>query len=121
MFCQAEDAFFFRFFSAFDAFLPAFNPKQKTAPLSGERLFTGNQILLIRFFPDSFADESGQTAAISGFALESIAGTGAVVESNAFQNFSFDMALGLDIIKFVFHWAFLLFFPMLSVSFLTDC
>jgi len=62
------------------------------------------------FVPDSFADESGQAAAISGFAFESIAGTAAILEGNGLQNFGFDVGFGFNVIKFVLHFPVLLTF-----------
>ena len=59
--------------------------------------------LLVGFVPNFFADESGQAAAIGGFAFESIAGAFRGLESYAFENFSGDGLFGFDIIEFVLH------------------
>ena len=59
--------------------------------------------LFAGFIPNCFADESGQAAAIGGFAFESVAGTAGIGEGHAFKNFGFDVRLGFDIIEFVFH------------------
>jgi hypothetical protein len=67
--------------------------KYKTASfLRRKRLYKTSQKrkLLVRFFPNGFADKSGQAATIGGFAFESIAGAAGSFESNAFQNFGFD-------------------------------
>jgi len=57
----------------------------------------------VGFVPDGFADESSQAAAVGGFAFESITGVAFGLEGHTFQDFSFDMGLAFDVVKFVFH------------------
>jgi hypothetical protein len=80
--------------------------KKRTAakhPFCNSPLSTPVDELLLSFFPDFFADESGQAAAISGFAFESVAGTFGIREGNEFENFGDNSLFGFDIVEFVIH------------------
>ena len=60
--------------------------------------------LLLGGIPGGFADQSGQIAAVGGFAFESVADTivGGLV-GDAFQNFGGNVRFGFDVVKFVIH------------------
>ena len=66
--------------------------------------------LLVGFVPDLFFNESGQVAAVFGFAFESIAGAAAFGVGDTFGDFGGYRFFVLDIIESVIHFLFLLGF-----------
>lgn len=68
------------------------------------------QGLLVGFVPDFFFDESGQVAAVFGFAFESVADAAAFGVGNAFGDLGGHRFFVLDIIESVIHFLFLLGF-----------
>ena len=76
----------------------------KKSPHLSERRFCRKEWrLLFRLVPHVLADEGGQTAAVGGLALEGIAGALGGLEGDAFEDFSGDGLLGLDVVELVFH------------------